>query len=105
MPDMLRDFRKISQGIPNRIYQKYSQEENGEEKAEREWNAIIKRMEHLFREANEETCQKKNPYAKAKGEMEKEKYYEEEQKLAEYRCRCKNEALQLFSEWFYDLWD
>lgn len=105
MPDMLKDFRKMSQGIPNRIYEKYSKEENGEEKAEREWKAIIKRMEHLFREANEETCRKKNPYMNAKGRIKKAKYYEEEQKLAAYRYRCKDEAIQLFSEWFYDLWN
>lgn len=32
-------------------------------------------------------------------------YLEEERRIAEYRRNCKNEALKLFSEWFYDLWD
>ena len=34
-----------------------------------------------------------------------EKYMEEERKLGQYRMECKNEALSLFSKWFYDLWD
>ena len=34
-----------------------------------------------------------------------EKYMGEEQKLGQYRVDCKNEALSLFSKWFYDLWD
>ena len=32
-------------------------------------------------------------------------YFEEEKKLAEYRSACKDELFQLFSRWFYDLWD
>lgn len=34
-----------------------------------------------------------------------EKYMEEERKLGQCRMECKNEALALFSKWFYDLWD
>lgn len=34
-----------------------------------------------------------------------EKYIEEEKNIAQYRWNCKNEALELFSKWFYDLWD
>ena len=34
-----------------------------------------------------------------------EKYYEEEKALSQYREDCKNEALELFSKWFYSLWD
>ena len=32
-----------------------------------------------------------------------EKYYEEEKLLRKYREDCKNEALELFSKWFYSL--
>lgn len=32
-------------------------------------------------------------------------YYEENRKLEEYRNKCKNEAFELFSEWFWSLWD
>ena len=34
-----------------------------------------------------------------------ERYYAEEKKLEEYRNQCKEEAFQLFSEWFFHLWD
>ncbi len=34
-----------------------------------------------------------------------DRYYEEERRIAEYRRACKDEALALFSKWFYDLWD
>lgn len=34
-----------------------------------------------------------------------EKYLAEEKAIARYRCACKDEALELFSKWFYDLWD
>lgn len=34
-----------------------------------------------------------------------EKYYAEEKALKQYREDCKNEALELFSKWFYLLWD
>ena len=32
-----------------------------------------------------------------------EQYFEEERKLSTYREQCKNEALELFSKWFYSL--
>ena len=100
-------------------------------------------MIFLFREMNEETCQRKNSYQKEhdnilqvfeekyglfgekleEGKMNKigrtlhfpseipeykdieEKYYTEEKALIQYREDCKNEALELFSKWFYSLWD
>lgn len=34
-----------------------------------------------------------------------QKYMEEEHRLSQYRVECKDEALALFSKWFYDLWD
>lgn len=46
-------------------------------------------------------------FAKELPEYQKveEQYFEEEKKLYEYRNDCKNQALELFSEWFWDLWD
>ena len=32
-----------------------------------------------------------------------ERYFEEEHNLNAYREQCKNEALELFSKWFYSL--
>lgn len=34
-----------------------------------------------------------------------EKYRNTETEIAQYRMDCKNEAMELFSKWFYDLWD
>lgn len=34
-----------------------------------------------------------------------EKYTAAEKELEQYLLHCKNEAFQLFSKWFYDLWD
>ena len=36
-----------------------------EEENVRKWNRILEHMEFLFREANEETCHRKNPYEEA----------------------------------------
>ena len=35
----------------------------------------------------------------------KEKYWDEENKIWLYRDECKNKGLQMFQEWFWDLWD
>lgn len=35
----------------------------------------------------------------------KNKYFEESHRIDEYRCRCKDEALDLLKEHFYALWD
>ena len=34
-----------------------------------------------------------------------QKYDEEEKKLEQYQEECKNKAFELFSKWFYSLWD
>lgn len=34
-----------------------------------------------------------------------ERYKEEKRKLEAYREQCKDEAFQLFSKWFFHLWD
>lgn len=32
-------------------------------------------------------------------------YFNESRALGDYRDDCKNKALELFSKWFWDLWD
>ncbi len=32
-------------------------------------------------------------------------HYEEERSINEYRNKCKEKAMELFNEWFWDLWD
>ena len=55
---MIHDLRINSHGYPG--YFTKTKEENVQK-----WNRILKRMEFLFREANEETCRRKNPYQDA----------------------------------------
>lgn len=55
IPNMIHDLRINSHGYPG--YFTETKEENVQK-----WNRILKRMEFLFREANEETCRRKNPY-------------------------------------------
>ena len=58
IPNMIHDLRINSHGYPG--YFTETKEENVQK-----WNRILKRMEFLFREANEETCRRKNPYQDA----------------------------------------
>ena len=58
IPNMLHDLRMNSHGYPGSFTG--SEEENVQK-----WNRLLKRMEFLFREANEETCRRKNPYGDA----------------------------------------
>lgn len=55
VPNMIHDLRVNSHGYPGFF-------EGPEEENIRKWDRILKRMEFLFREANEDTCRKKNPY-------------------------------------------
>ncbi len=34
-----------------------------------------------------------------------DKYHEEEKRLEEYRRSCKDEAMDMLKQFFYDLWD
>ncbi len=59
IPDMLDELKNTAHGFPAR----FSDDEGLDtETAERKWRGILSRMAFLFREANEDTCQKKNPY-------------------------------------------
>ena len=61
VPNMIHDLRINSHGYPGYFT-------GTEEGNVRKWNRILKRMEFLFREANEETCRRKNPYQDAHDE-------------------------------------
>lgn len=146
MPDMLQQFKETKHGFPSCLETtEYvgEQEISCNNEYHAEWDRILDNMIFLFREMNEETCQRKNSYQKEhdnilqvfeekyglfgekleEGKMNKigralhfpseipeykdieEKYYTEEKALIQYREDCKNEALELFSKWFYSLWD
>lgn len=146
MPEMLEYYKKNRMGSPGTLGQNYTNEKGilVNDTCHAEWDEILDRMIFLFREADEETCQKKNPYEEeymkifdeftdkygflgeklaspdedtSKGrivhfpsevpEYEEitKKYFEEEKSLSKYRENCLEEALALFSKWFYDLSD
>ena len=155
VPNMLQELKETKHGYPDALstsdhnsQRLITDEAEKEEEGSKKWDAILSEMIFLFREANEETCRKKNPYEeqyekcsdefikkygffgeklKTKEEMEEEKekrykrwytlgdvpeyqniqnkYLKEEQKIDQYRNECKNKGLELFSKWFWSLWD
>ncbi len=142
-----RKLRKMT-----RYYEKHKVTEesirmNMVEEGEKRWKEILSEMIFLFREANEETCTRENPYEKEywrasdeftrkygffgeglknKEEKKKEKeegwyrmympgdlpeykdisdkHTDEHRKIREYQNACKDKGLDLFKEWFSDLW-
>jgi len=145
MPDMLQQFKNTRHGSPGILGKDYTNDDGilCNDECHAEWDKILEQMIFLFREMNEEACQKKNPYEaehdrvycefeekygsfgeriERTGDKEpyrrlyfpnelpeykeiEKKYFDAEKELSEYRERCKNQAFELFSKWFYALWD
>lgn len=150
VPSMLEELKETTHGAPAVLAggidsQSHSLDSNA---GHEEWKRILGEMAYLFRESDEDSCQRKNPYEteyemaletftekygflgeklRTAGEIEREeknhfctmhtmvevpeyreihdKYMEEEQRLYEYRNTCKDNAFELFTKWFWDLWD
>ena len=109
LPDMLEHLQKRHIGHPG----VFADAEDGDE----QWAQLLGEMARLFRDANEQTCTRKNPHEaewekqlehwnpnREQTELDK-RYFDEECKLAEYRNDCKDQAFVLLSKWFFDLWD
>lgn len=64
IPDMLEEFRDNAHGFPSRFLKHNDGTDTPEETAAaaKKWQDILTQTAFLFREANEETCQRKNPY-------------------------------------------
>lgn len=63
IPDMLDELKRTACGHPTRLLENiHSPTHEETERAAAKWDAILTEMAFLFREANEETCQRKNPY-------------------------------------------
>lgn len=79
LPEMLQDMRENGSGAPGYLGENYTNENGilGNDTCHEEWDEILDRMIFLWRELDEDTCSKKNPYEeeydKAYGEFE-EKY-------------------------------
>lgn len=87
LPDMLEHMKKNRVGSPVFLGGNYS-----DDNCHEEWDKILDRMIFLWRESDEEKCSKK-------------KLYKDEQKLVQYRNKCKDEAMDLMKEYFFSLWD
>ena len=64
IPDMLQDLRDNRYGSPSYLGENYTNE-NGilvNDTCHKEWDKILDRMIFLWRESNEYTCRRKNPY-------------------------------------------
>ncbi len=69
VPNMLEDLKETSHGYPSPLEDKESKliagtcdSEEKDEKGMQQWKDILSEMIFLFREANEDTCTRKNPY-------------------------------------------
>ncbi len=68
IPDMLEEFANTTRSIPGRFLKgDGSETEEESRKIFARWKGILTEMAFLFREANRETCQRKNPYDKEYG--------------------------------------
>ncbi len=147
MPDMLQEIKEDTIGYPVELCVREDHDcKKCDRNCRKEWEEILDRMIHLFREAYEPT--KENPYEeeiariyeifrakygavgeKLNTEEDKkdgcirwytpralpdefpgyaeldDKYMAEMLKIDEYQKQCKDEALDLFKEWFWGLSD
>ena len=76
--------------------------------AEKRWHDILSRISFLLRETDERQCSKRNTYeekyiktkfSESECEEIRRRYYEEDNKLEEYREQCKREAIELLLKW------
>ena len=76
--------------------------------AKKRWHDILSRISFLLRETVEWKCYKQNPYEERYSKVKlddpeyegiRNRYREEENKLDEYREKCKKEAVELLLKW------
>lgn len=89
IPKILKDFNEGRFGHPCDL-------------SNEEWGNIIKRIIFCFEEANEDTCSQMNGF---NFETDYKKWHERETEIEKYQNDMKNEGLELFSKYFWNLWD
>ena len=74
IPEMLQDLRDNRMGSPGYLGENYTNKEGilVNDTCHAEWNKILDHMIFLWRESNEETCKRKNPYDEEYGKAYKE---------------------------------
>ncbi len=94
VPNMLNDLKESSQGYPRKLeaeLQELPLSDESEEKYEagmKLWRDTLSEMIYLFEEANDRT----------NGRRDTDSTFE-------YHNSCKDKGLELFKEWFWNLWD
>lgn len=99
---MLEQLQKIKQGYPINM-------------TEKQWDIALSNMIYCFKESTEKYCSEKNEYEdeytkdlfNSREEFNEElrnKWLKREEEIEMYREKMKNEALEMFSKYYYDLW-
>ena len=89
VPKILTELNKNRMGHPTDM-------------TDKEGGDIIDRMIFCFTEANDYTCSQTNSIDY---DTDKDKWREREIEIVNYRDKMKNEGLELFSKYFWNLWD
>lgn len=148
IPNMLENLKENRVGSPAFLKEDEDFESINDKDCHKEWDDILNQMIYLWRESDEETCTKKNPYEQQYSEAFEEfeekygllgerlqtkeeledgknkhmrtmhfmsevpeyedidrKYHLSERELDQYREKCKDAAIEMLKEYFYDLWD
>lgn len=64
IPNMLDELNRTRHGFPSALLaaEDENQDKEANERGDKEWGRILSEMAHCFREANDRTCTRKNPY-------------------------------------------
>ena len=89
VPKILTELNKNRMGHPTDM-------------TDKEWGELIDRVIVCFTEADDYTCSQTNSIDYDK---DKDKWREREIEIVDYRDKMKNEGLELFSKYFWNLWD
>ena len=100
---MLEEFKKHKHGYPFGM-------------SSEQWDLELERMIYYFKESRDEFCSEKNEYEEEwcnslwsdqenQNKEIREKWLQREDAIAKYQENMKNKGLELFSKYYYDLWD
>ena len=133
MPNMLTDLKNNKRGCPGQFVK--SDNDQDFEKGMKEWQNVLDRMIFCFREINDDTCSMKNEYMdeyfsqRYEGKSFKDRFVKNEDgktysliegkvdpelkenchkktlEIEAYKDKMKNEGFELFSKYFWNLWD
>ena len=134
MPNMLAELKEKKRGCPAQFIKGDNGQEDLE-KGMNDWQNVLERMIFCFKEMNDETCSMENQYddeyerQRYEGKPFKDRFIKNEDgtsyrliegkvnpelaenhrkkilEIEEYKDKMKNEGFELFSKYFWNLWD